>query len=856
VWDNPTTLDQSYYHWINLGVKTTGNLEYIFPGDYYLGHDGSHSSWPVDDHGRKINFYENNNFGGYKSYHVFGEVTDFYGAYWHSDDFGFGHYSQYDEKPGKKIWIWGLSDQGMIWEKLLTDSDGQYTELQSGRLFNQAAEESSLTPFKNREFSPGSTDEWIEFWFPVKQTGGLKYAIPSGSVNMQKEGNIVNLWFCPNEKIDGSLEVRSGKIVLFNKEIHADPMQVLKESFTFSEDYNDLSVWLNGILFFNADQKKNRTMRPVDSPAGFNWETAYGHYLKGKEKERQRMYIAAREEYGKALAKEPYFVPALTGMAYLSYRSADFQGSLNYSLKALSVDTYDADANLLYGLSGLATGDTASAIDGFSIASESVSARVAAFNELASVFLVRGNYRRAIDYANKSFLYNQQGSEASEIKILCLRKLKMNDKAITALDELEAHDPLNHFIRFERFILNPTDENKTRIKERITNEFPHETYLEYALWYYRNGQLSDALEILELAPQDQPVVLLWEGYLNHLEGKEQQASLDAGRALKINPQMVFPFRTETLKPIEWAKTLSADWKLNYYSGLIYLSAGALEKGLSLWMDCGNIPDFFPFYITRSQLVDTASAQALADVGKALYLAGDDWRTGLFASRFFMYRDNLNKAEELARDFYNKHPQNYYLALQLAKVLELNKNYSGCVTLLQKTQVLPNEGATEGRTIWRNANIGSALDLLQAKTYRKALENINLARQWPSNLGVGRPYFVDERLEDFIASQCFKKLKDNVSAGRMQNNMTSKEVLQNLSSDINDFLTVWVLKESGRKSEGDRIMKELLEKNSSSRNIEWCNAMYSGDVMKAKALAGEVDKGDQIFLFIERLFNEI
>jgi hypothetical protein len=176
--------------------------------------------------------------------------------------------------------------------------------------------------------------------------------------------------------------------------------------------------------------------------------------------------------------------------------------------------------------------------------------------------------------------------------------------------------------------------------------------------------------------------------------------------------------------------------------------------------------------------------------------------------------------------------------------------------LQKTQVLPNEGATEGRTIWRNANIGSALDLLQAKTYRKALENINLARQWPSNLGVGRPYFVDERLEDFIASQCFKKLKDNVSAGRMQNNMTSKEVLQNLSSDINDFLTVWVLKESGRKSEGDRIMKELLEKNSSSRNIEWCNAMYSGDVMKAKALAGEVDKGDQIFLFIERLFNEI
>ena len=37
-------------------------------------------------------------------------------------------------------------------EKLLTDTDGQYVEVQSGRLFNQASETSSLTPFKQRSF--------------------------------------------------------------------------------------------------------------------------------------------------------------------------------------------------------------------------------------------------------------------------------------------------------------------------------------------------------------------------------------------------------------------------------------------------------------------------------------------------------------------------------------------------------------------------------------------------------------------------------------------------------------------------------------------------------------------------------
>ena len=108
VWDNPTGMEQSYYHWMNLGIKTAENLEYVFPGNYHLGHDGKHFSWPIDEQGRKINFYENNNLGSYKSHHVFGEITGFYGAYWHKDDFGFVHYSPYDEKPGKKIWIWGL----------------------------------------------------------------------------------------------------------------------------------------------------------------------------------------------------------------------------------------------------------------------------------------------------------------------------------------------------------------------------------------------------------------------------------------------------------------------------------------------------------------------------------------------------------------------------------------------------------------------------------------------------------------------------------------------------------------------------------------------------------------------------
>ena len=42
----------------------------------------------------------------------------------------------------------------MIWEKLLTDSDGQYSEVQSGRLLNQSIGTSYRTPFKHGALSP------------------------------------------------------------------------------------------------------------------------------------------------------------------------------------------------------------------------------------------------------------------------------------------------------------------------------------------------------------------------------------------------------------------------------------------------------------------------------------------------------------------------------------------------------------------------------------------------------------------------------------------------------------------------------------------------------------------------------
>lgn len=827
LWDNPQMTEQSYYHWTNLGLKTEGNLEYSFPGNHYLGHDGKASSWPVDQHGRQLQFYDNNNFGSYKSYHVFGHPTGFYGGYWHNDNFGFGHYSTYDDKPGKKIWIWGLSDQGMIWEKLLTDSDGQYTELQSGRLFNQEAAESTYSPFKHKAFAPGSTDEWTEYWFPVVGTGGLTYATKTGSVYLAKTQDKMTLSFCPNEPIAGKIEVKNNQKTVLSKELNLKPLQTIRETFDYQGNENELSVWLNGEEMFQADPKKSEFTRPVEMPDDFNWQSAYGHWLLGKELEKQRQYKKAGEEYQKSLAIDRWFVPTLNGLSFIHFRKTDYEKALQFAINALSVDTYDAEANMNYALASLALGDTVSSIDGFSIAASNASRRSAAFNGLATIYMNKKQYSKSIHYADKSLVANGLGSEAIQLKILALRKLGKMEEAKQLLSEMEKTDPLNHFIRAEKWLVNPSDENNKLLNALITNELPDETWLNLALWYTQKGCVQDALKLLSAAPGS-PQLQLLNAWLAHVTGNEPLAVSSLEKALKASPKLVFPSKAEMLNPLEWAGSISADWKVKWYKSLILLNLGRDEKAKEILLSCKNIPDFYPFYQVRSGLLEPGSSEAAADVDRTYQLAGGDWRPALFASRFFLERGDTLKALQMVKEQSNASPGNYYLSLHLAKMLEMTGKYAESVDLLSKTEVLPNEGATEGREIWRYANLGNALGFIAKKQYKNALASIEKARQWPLNLGVGKPYRVDERLEDFFALTCYKSLNDRAKAEKTLLKITgfSDESKQKFSEG--NFIAALALKENGNISEADvRIKQVINELNGQKELTKWVEAVYSG-----------------------------
>ena len=844
-WNNTTGIEQPYYTWMNVGMPSRGNLEFVYPGNRYIGHSGEYSAWTINpDNGKDISFYENNDFGGPKSYHVIGKYSDFFGAYYHDEDFGMARYSLRDEKPGRKIWIWGLSRQGMIWEKLLSDNDGQYVEVQSGRLFNQASDGSNFTPFKQLGFAPHTTDEWTEYWFPVKGTKGFVKANPYGALNLRAGKSSLRIDFLPLQDLEEELKVYDGDKLISTKKLKLSTLRPFADSISFAGNPDNISVTLgDSRMRYSADPKDGILSRPVESPETFDWNSVYGLYTQGKEFIQQRYYPRAEEKFKQALEKDPHYLPALADLAMISYRNLDYNKALEYATHALSLDTYDPAANFFYGLVNAELGRITDAKDGFDIASLSPSYRGAAYTELARIYFREKDVDKAIHYAKRSLGSNSGNTSALQIIAMAARIQDQEAIADDALNRLQELSPLNHFIRFEKYRWQRTDKNKNLFINTIQNEMRHESFLELADWYESSGLFDDALEVLSLA-SEHPEVLYRMAWLTEQKDPGRGKAI-IEKANSISPTLVFPFRSKTAKVLEWALKETNDWKPKYYLALIYWSRNNTDRAMELLAACGE-PDFAPFYAVRAELLKNDSY--VSDLERAAQLDPRQWRYGKTLADHHIAQKNYASALAIAREYDKRFPNDFRIDMLLAKTLLLNNQYKATTDLLAKTTILPYEGATDGRQLYREAWLMQAIAALKQKSYKSALTSVDKAKQWPENLGAGKPYedMIDLRIENYLegmaydigkqkekAHQKFKDIADKAGSGRRHH--------------ITDLITAMALKKTGRSEEGEALLKTWMEKQPENEMAKWAYAVFNGEKPKAPA------DGNDNFRLIKSLF---
>jgi tetratricopeptide (TPR) repeat protein len=755
-WYNATPVEQPYYTWMNAGIKAAGNLQLIFPGSNFIGHNGEVGSWPSrPEDGRDLSFYDRNDFGSYKSYHVLGTRTDVFGAYWHDEGFGMGRYARRDDKPGKKIWIWGLSDQGMIWETLLTDRNGQYVEVQSGRLFNQAAEGSTLTPFKHRGFPPHTTDTWTEYWFPVHDTGGFVTANEFGAINVRAGETGVVVSVSPLQHVTDRLEVLDGDTVVFSQPIRSVPtrawtvetgVKVAPERLRVRLPAHRLDVVLPG-------RPETVLSRPLVAPPDFNWQSAYGRWLKGKELVRQRAYAPAQEALEASLAVDPNFVPALVDLAHLRYRALDYEGARERASRALSVDTYDPGANYYYGLANAALNRLEDARDGFEIAALSPELRTAAWNALARLALRGGQLETALEYASRSARSAPDDLESRQLLVVVHRLGGHLDAAARTVRELREIDELSHFARFERYLASGAATDRAGFVGGVRNEMPHETFLELSAWYLETGRPEEARAVLGLAPASAEV-RYWQAYLERERDAQRAAALLAS-ADATSPRLVFPFRAESRDVLEWAASASTSWRPKYYLALLYWSRNDLAAARRWFEACGDAADYAPFYVARAEATrGWAPETSRQDLERAARLDPADWRIAKAMIERALAEGDVERARGIAARSHAGAPGNYVIGLLYARTLLATGRPGEAANLLAGLRVLPYEGATDGRRLHREAHLMLAIGEARAGRFDAALREVATAREYPRNLGVGRPYDADrdERLEDWLVAR--------------------------------------------------------------------------------------------------------
>jgi tetratricopeptide (TPR) repeat protein len=753
-WINASPFQQSYYSWMCAAIKTSDDLKYIFPGKYQIGHDYSLplEPWPVDREGRDLSWYRNNASGGSKSYFVVGAYENFYGAYYQKSDFGFGHWALYPDMPGKKIWIWDLSRAGEIWVDLLTDSNGQYTEPQAGRLLNQS---------DHGTFSPFASESWKELWFPYSGIGEMVNASPHAVLSLSKKDSSYELGIYALESLDDDLVVEEGKKEIYRRHLKLQPAKKIVVRLDEPFDPEKTTIRMGQKIIHQMSPAKKDLRRPFKFylPASDSPEELF---LTGRTLENEREYISALEKYLACLKKEPNHLGALCRTAELYCRRGELQIGLNYATRALELSMYDPEANFIYGLITRRLGLQTEAREAFGWASRSAAYAQAAYIQLAEISLAEKDYLLAEEYAMRAVTADQKNPIPYELLAAVLRLRGKKAEARKTCQKILTLDPIDHIARYELYLLEPSEKNLEIFKSFIKNEFPDQTYLELALYYQRIGEAEKAIHLLSLAPENAET-LSWLAYLSeYYDFKNRNIFLE--KAASASPYLVFPFREESIPVFLWASSKKPDcWKFRYYLGLIYWHKGRIEDAREMFKTLDSA-DYYPVFIARACLNQLNRDAACKDLKKALSLAPEAWRTWHHLITFELSAGLNQEALKKSLEALEKFPENVYLQSDTVKSFLIDQQYQQAAELLDGINVLPYEGASEIHNLFVRTHLNLALNLMLKKDWEKALSEISSSREYPEHLGTGRPFDPDQRIQDYLEAICWKKLGQKDRAG--------------------------------------------------------------------------------------------
>lgn len=818
---NSTPDDNSYLYWSNVSTKVDSTYQIIFPEstDFVTFHCKNwFAHWPVTHEPfNGMDFYKEgvdaswwkNHFMS-NSMFVHDLKEDFVAGYDHGQHAGTLLTADHNISKGGKFWLWGPNS---MWDtKILTDSDGHYIELMMGAYSDNQPDYSWSTPGETREFT--------QYFYGIRELGGVKKASREAALNLQPLGGgryLAGVNATSRKAL--TFRIEAGGKNLLTKELTVSPAMPWTDTLSLDAflQPSDLTVSLlegdDCLLCYTprADRSDSKPLPPiVERPARpRDIASTEECYLTGlRNLQFHNPFVEPEDYFLEVLRRDPEDTRANTQMGVLCRKRGLYDESAAYLRRALRRLTHDytrpKDSEALYNL-GLvlkAQGKEDEAMDTLYRAAWNYTYNSAANYELATLYLRKGDRENARIRLNEAIRYN-----AANLRALSLRATlsRLEGKKASAMKDIEAllsENPLDARATFEKDLLSGGKDHLVLMRD------DPEQYLELALGYLDAGCKDEALSLLRYIDSKSayPSIKMWIGYLT-----ADKTAFD--QALSLPVTACNPFRLESLPVLEMAATLfpnsAKPW---YWRGcLLYnkqqdTAAAQWETAVSLdpsmdlaWRNLG-----WYHWLYKKDYAQAARCYAKAVAiapDKALYLEEQDQVLEALGTA-------PEKRFEILRDHHKTALKRYYPLAAEVKTGTFAGEYDYVLDLLRNCYFPTREGVANFHDIYVDALLLAGRETLDKGDASKAIELYKEAFTYPVNHQV---FLVDERTprdaEIYVAiARAYEIASDKEKA---LENWKAAAAVDTKNTDYRYWKAV-ALKHLGEKKAAKEIFRSLVK----------------------------------------------
>jgi len=606
---NPTPYTNTFLYWANVAAHTNKNYQVIFPPSVRIATyhaKNSFTNWPVStevyneqDFTKGVDLTWWKNSLNADSYFAYDLKEDFMGGYDHGKESGTVHIGDHNIEKGAKLWEWGSGEVGQATEARLTDDSGPYVEIMVGAFSDNQPDYSWIRPYEVKTFR--------QYWYPVKDIQGFKYANLNGAVNLEKRGdNAVFLGYYSTQKVaKAKILLKNKGEILFEKTMEVSPEKTFTSSININTTFNmtDLSTEMinsenNEVLvsYQPVEQKKadklpetvKRPPLPKDIP------TVEELYLTGSRiLQFYNPTLNAMDYFEEALKRDPSDIRTNTAIGSIHLKNGEYNIARSYFSKAIKRLTKDytrpsnCEPLYLQGLTLKSLGLYDEAIDTLYRATWDYAYHSAAYIELSRISCLKGDFAKALSQINESLSTDAVNNSAITLKASILRRQDDFADAMTVISDLVKKDPLDFRAANENYLLSKKSHDSHVSEKLLTDlirkmrEFD-QNYLELAVGYMNDGLFSEAEDVLRRFKGKNQEISYWLGYIEDKNGNTTEADKFFSEGSDLPVDYGFPYRLESEKVFKLAlKYHPNDAKPYYYLGNLLYDKQP-QKAIEYW----------------------------------------------------------------------------------------------------------------------------------------------------------------------------------------------------------------------------------------------------------------------------------